>query len=151
MLAILMKVRSMFRKSPPPPQQSSLFTCLSKTSEISGSLHAEGFLHVDGVIHGTVEVQGDIEISETGLIEGPEVRGRNIILRGVIKARVVAEQKLVLSRTARLEGDVIAGALEIEEGALYTGYIQTGDAKELPSAQEFPELPASVGEQNFSV
>ena len=151
MLAILMKVKSMFRKSPPPPQQNSLFTCLSKTSEINGDLHAEGFLHVDGIIHGAVEVQGDIEISETGLVEGPQVHGRNIILRGVIKGRVVAEQKLVLSKTARLEGDVIAGALEIEEGAIYTGYIKTGDARELPGAPDFPELPASVGEQNFSV
>ena len=32
-----------------------------------------------------------------------------------------AEGKLTLSRTARLEGDVVAGALENEAGAYYSG------------------------------
>ncbi|MCG8363273.1 MAG: polymer-forming cytoskeletal protein [Pseudanabaenales cyanobacterium] len=125
----------MFKRKPEP-----LLTYLSRTSEFEGTLHAEGMLRIDGVVHGTVEVRGDIEISSTGLIEGPEVRARNIIVQGVLKARVFAEGKLTLSRTSRLEGDVVAGALEIEVGACYTGYIETRDSKTLPLPRELPEL-----------
>ena len=117
-----------------------MLTYLSKTSEFEGILHAEGMLRVDGIVHGTVEVQGDIEISATGMIEGPEVKARNIVVHGVLKSRVFAEGKLTLTRTARLEGDVVAGALEIEVGAYYTGYIETRDAKTLPPSPERPEL-----------
>ncbi len=119
-------------------------TYLSQKTEFEGVLHAEGMLRVDGIIHGKVDIQGDLEISATGLIEGPEVKARNIIVQGVLKARVFAEGKLTLSRTARLEGDVVAGSLEIEAGAYYSGYIETRDAKSLPPSRETPELYGTI-------
>lgn len=125
----------MFRRKSAP-----LLTYLSQKTEFEGILHAEGMLRVDGVVHGTVEVQGDLEISASGLVEGPEVKAHNIVVHGVLKARVVAQGKLTLSRTARLEGDVVAGSLEIESGAYYTGFIETRDAKTLPPSRDLPEL-----------
>ena len=130
----------MFKRKSAP-----MLTYLSRSCEFEGTLHADGMLRVDGIIHGTVEVQGDIEISQTGMIEGPEVRGQNISVEGVLKARVYAEGKLTLSNTARLEGDVVAGSLEIEPGAYYTGYIETRDAKTLPPSRELPELYGTSG------
>lgn len=129
----------MFRRKSAP-----MLTYLSQKTEFEGALHAEGMVRVDGVVHGTVEVQGDLEISPTGLVEGPEVRARNIVLQGILKARVVAEGKLTLSRTARLEGDVVVGSLEIEPGAYYTGYIETRDSKSLPPSKDVPELYGTV-------
>lgn len=125
----------LFKRKPAP-----LLTYLSQKTEFEGILHAEGMLRVDGIIHGTVEVDGDLEISSTGLIEGPDVKAKNIVVHGVLKARVSAAGKLTLSRTARLEGDVVAGALEMEAGAYYTGYIETRDAKTLPPSRNLPEL-----------
>lgn len=121
---------------------ASSLTYLAANSEFQGTMHVEGNLRVDGVVHGTVEVRGDMEISSGGLVEGPEVRARNLVVHGVVKARIVAEGRLTLSRTARLEGDVVANALDIEAGAFYVGYIETGDAKVLPGAQGRPELMA---------
>lgn len=129
----------MFNKS----KSNSSLTYLAANSEFQGDMHVEGNLRVDGIVHGTVEVRGDMEISSTGLVEGPEVRARNLLVHGIIKARVVAEGRLTLSRTARLEGDVVANALDIEAGAFYVGYIETGDAKVLPGVQPRPELMAS--------
>jgi cytoskeletal protein CcmA (bactofilin family) len=119
-------------------------TYLSQKTEFEGVLHAEGMLRVDGIVHGTVDVQGDLEISSTGLVEGPEVKAHNIVVHGVLQARVIAKGKLTLSRTARLEGDVVAGSLEIESGAYYTGFIETRDAKTLPPSREMPELYGTV-------
>jgi cytoskeletal protein CcmA (bactofilin family) len=129
----------MFKRKSAP-----LLTYLSQKTEFEGVLRAEGMLRVDGIVHGTVEILGDMEISPTGLVEGPEVKAHNLVVHGVLKARVVATGKLTLSRTARLEGDVVAGALEIEAGAYYTGYIETRDAKTLPPSREMPELYGAV-------
>lgn len=120
--------------------QPSLLTYLGASSEFQGTLHVEGNLRVDGIVHGTVDVRGDMEVSANGLVEGPELRARNLIVHGVVKARVIAEGKLTLSRTARLEGDVVANSLDIEPGAFYIGYIETGDVKALPGARGIPEL-----------
>ena len=129
----------MFRRKSAP-----LLTYLSQKTEFEGTLHAEGMVRIDGTVHGRVDVDGDLEISSTALVEGPEVKARNIVLQGTLKARVVADGKLTLSRTAKLEGDVVAGALEIEVGAYYTGYIETRDAKALPPLREMPELYGTV-------
>lgn len=126
----------MFRRKPVVS-----LTYLSEKSEFQGDIHVEGNLRVDGIIHGTVDVIGDLEVSQSGLIEGPELRGHNIIVHGVIKARVVAEGRLTLSRTARIEGDVSANSLDIEAGAFYVGYISTTESgKVLPGTGKLPEL-----------
>jgi len=122
-------------------KQASSLTYLSATSEFQGNLNVEGSLRVDGIIHGTVEVRGDMEISQTGLVEGPELRVHNLVVHGVVKARVIAEGRLSLSRTARLEGDVTANSLDIEAGAFYTGFIATTDSKPLSGTGKLPELP----------
>lgn len=123
-------------------KQVHSLTYLSATSEFRGDMNVEGNLRVDGIVHGNVSVQGDIEISQSGLIEGTELRANNIIVHGVIKARVIAEGRLTLSRTGRLEGDVTATSLDIEVGAFYVGHIATTDVKALPvSPSRYPELP----------
>lgn len=124
-------------------KQVNSFTCIGTRSEFQGDLHVEGNLRVDGIVHGSIEVRGDMEVSATGLIEGAEIRVRNLLVHGVVKSRVVAEGKLTLSRTARLEGDVVARALDIEPGAFYLGYIETREVKPLPGAGVVPELAPS--------
>jgi cytoskeletal protein CcmA (bactofilin family) len=117
-------------------------TYLSATSEFRGDLNVEGNLRVDGIVHGNVHVRGDVEISQSGLVEGAELRANNIVVHGVIKARVIAEGRLTLSRTARLEGDVTAKSLDVEAGAFYVGNMATTDVKALPIAHtsKYPEL-----------
>ena len=122
--------------------RTSALTYLTEKSEFQGTLHVEGNLRVDGVIHGTVEVRGDMEVSHTGLVEGPELHTHNLVIQGEVKARVVAKGRLILAKTARLEGDVTAQSIDIEAGAFYLGHITTTDAAEraLPGTGNLPEL-----------
>ncbi|MEB3356983.1 MAG: polymer-forming cytoskeletal protein [Synechococcales bacterium] len=121
-------------------KRTNLITYLGEKSEFQGDLHVEGSLRIDGIIHGNVEVIGDVEVSQGGLVEGPEIRAHNLIVHGVIKARVYVQGRLSLSRTARLEGDVTASSLDIEPGAFYLGHISTTDVKALPVTDRYPEL-----------
>jgi cytoskeletal protein CcmA (bactofilin family) len=116
--------------------KNTTLTYLGSGSELNGDLKAEGSLRVDGTIRGTVEAQGDIEVSPGGSIEGMQIQGENILIYGCVKAKAIARGKLTLSRTARLEGDIVAGALEIESGAFYLGYIATQESNVLPGSQE---------------
>ncbi|TAD79166.1 MAG: polymer-forming cytoskeletal protein [Oscillatoriales cyanobacterium] len=115
-------------------------TYLAEGSDFQGNLRVQGGLRVDGLVRGTVEVNGDLEVSASGGIEGPEVKAGNIIVHGSIKASIVAEGSLTLTRTSRLEGDVVASALNIEAGAFYVGHIVTKDANLLPVAPPMPKL-----------
>lgn len=129
------------RKSAP------LLTYLGQRTEFEGVLQAEGIVRVDGILHGAVNIAGRLEISQTGLIEGDTVNAHDMVVQGVVKAtKIAVRDKLTLSRTARIEGDIVAGSIEIEPGAYYTGYIQTHEAKpaSLPGTRPVAELYGSI-------
>lgn len=135
----------MFGRKQQQPSRPMNLTYISKGSELQGDLNVDGNLRVDGIIHGNVLVLGDMEVSKEGLVHGDELRTRNLIVHGTVKARLTVEGRLTLSQTARLEGDVTANSLDIEAGAHYVGYITTTDSKSLPGTGKLPEL---VGDGN---
>lgn len=96
---------------------------------VEGVLQVEGPLQIEGTVRGLVTANGDIEVSETGLVEGSELRGHNIAVQGVVKAHVYAEGRLTIGSTARIEGDVTAGVIDVDPGAYYTGYLATCDSR----------------------
>ena len=82
-------------------------------------------------------------MSVDGSIQGPEVRGINLNVHGSITGNIVADGKLALTRSARLEGDIVANAVDIAAGAFYVGHIVTRDTKSLPSSPNTPRLTGS--------
>ncbi|MEM9150536.1 MAG: polymer-forming cytoskeletal protein [Cyanobacteria bacterium P01_F01_bin.3] len=102
---------------------------IGRGCQMEGSLQADGRLHIEGTVRGLVSANGDIEVSETGLVEGREIRGHNIVVQGVVKAHVYAEGRLTLGATARIEGNVTAGVIDVDPGAYYTGFLATCDSR----------------------
>ncbi|MGK7889413.1 MAG: polymer-forming cytoskeletal protein [Leptolyngbyaceae cyanobacterium] len=129
-------------------RQSTSITYLGEKSEFQGDLHVEGNLRVDGIVHGNVEVLGDMEIAQGGLVEGAELKAQNLVVRGVLNARIYIQGHLHITNTARLEGDVTSSSLEVEPGATYNGHITTKDSSAaapapLPVTDSYPELMSS--------
>ncbi|MEM8605421.1 MAG: polymer-forming cytoskeletal protein, partial [Cyanobacteria bacterium P01_H01_bin.121] len=127
-----------------PAAKPLLTTTLAEKSELDGTFRTEGNLVVDGIVHGDVESYGDMEISETGLVEGSEIRAANLTVHGIAKAKLLIQGCLHLSQSARLEGDILASSVNIEPGAFYVGYISITDPKALPAAQTNQPLGLSA-------
>jgi cytoskeletal protein CcmA (bactofilin family) len=108
--------------------QNMAMTFISKGSEVKGDIHAAGNLRVDGTIRGNVRADGDIEVSIGGVIEGKSVSARNIVIHGLVKATLIAEEQLRIHGQGEVQGDVTAQALDIESGARFVGYSHTGKA-----------------------
>lgn len=106
--------------------QNMAMTFISKGSEVKGDINVAGNLRVDGTIRGNVRAQGDIEVSLGGVIEGKDVRARNIIIHGLVKATLTAEEQLRIHAQGEVQGDVTAQALDIESGARFVGHSNTG-------------------------
>ena len=113
--------------------QNMAMTFIGKGSEVKGDINVAGNLRVDGVIRGNVRAEGDIEVSLGGVIEGKDVRARNIIIHGLVKATLTAEEQLRIHSQGEVQGDVTAQALDIESGARFVGHSNTGK----PSADIF--------------
>lgn len=123
-----------------PKSGSNTMNYLAKGTEVRGSIRSEGSLRIDGSVYGNVDVLGDLEIAPTGRIEGEEVRANNLISQGIIKAQIQATAKVTLTATAKVEGDVVASAIDIAAGAAFIGHLVTKDSKVLTGLSKQPQL-----------
>jgi cytoskeletal protein CcmA (bactofilin family) len=113
-------------------------TLLGKTARVDGDLEFSGGLHLDGRVNGNVrsnaEDGGALSVSESGFIEG-NVEVTNIVMNGTVNGDMHARDRLVLGGSARVNGNVHYGVIEMAPGAVITGkLIPIG--KEQPGTSE---------------
>ncbi|MFL6600598.1 MAG: polymer-forming cytoskeletal protein [Steroidobacteraceae bacterium] len=105
-------------------KQARIDTLIGKASRVHGDLEFAGGLHLDGSIAGNVRanpIQGSsLSISETGSIEG-NVEAVNVMLNGSVLGDIIARERVVLGATARVQGNVYYGVIEMTLGAQIMG------------------------------
>ncbi len=105
-------------------KQPRIDTLIGKSARVQGDVAFEGGMHLDGHIFGGVRSDeapdSSLTVSETGAVEGP-VHVPNVLLHGTIKGDIHATQRVVLGATARVEGNVYYGVIEMTLGAQIVG------------------------------
>jgi cytoskeletal protein CcmA (bactofilin family) len=105
-------------------KQARIDTLIGKASRVHGDLEFAGGLHLDGRIAGNVRadpIEGSsLSISETGAIEG-NVEAGNVMLNGTVRGDIVGRDRVVLGATARVQGNVYYGIIEMTLGAQIMG------------------------------
>jgi cytoskeletal protein CcmA (bactofilin family) len=99
-------------------------TLIGKAARVQGDVDFEGGLHLDGHVAGNVRSADTREcalsVSESGSIEG-SVRAPNVTLHGTVKGDIHARERVILGPTARVEGNVYYGVIEMTLGAQIMG------------------------------
>ncbi len=93
---------------------------VGKDSFFEGKLTASGIVRIDGKFEGSLEVEGELVVGESAEIKA-EVKAKNMMLSGRLVGNVTIQEKLELSSTGFLEGDIQAKALIIAEGGTFHG------------------------------
>jgi len=111
---------------------------IGQQTRIDGDIRFGGGLHVDGTIQGNVSADGDdratLTVSDRGSIEG-EVRVPYIILNGLVRGDVYANEHIELAASARVEGDVYYALIEMAMGAEVNGkLVRISEAQRAPLA-----------------
>jgi cytoskeletal protein CcmA (bactofilin family) len=111
----------MFTRDPPKPR---IDTLIGKAARVHGDVEFQGGLHLDGQVRGNVRSdaarESTLSVSATGLIEGA-VEVPNVLLEGSIKGDIHARERVVLGATAKVEGNVYYGIIEMTLGAQIMG------------------------------
>lgn len=117
-------------------------TLLAKGVVLKGEIHVEGTVRIDGRLDGEIQTKGHVIIGEDGLVEGTIMAG-TVVSSGRIKAKVTANERIQLLKTATLIGEVLTPALIMEEGAKLQG---TTDMGVTAWSDDLPKLPGSVSD-----
>ena len=97
---------------------------IGQQTEIKGDINFTGGLHIDGKIEGNItaaESSGSVlTLSDQGSIQG-DVRVPNVILNGLVRGNVYAEEHIELALNARVIGNVYYNLIEMAMGAEVNG------------------------------
>jgi cytoskeletal protein CcmA (bactofilin family) len=99
-------------------------TLIARSVRVSGDVSFAGGLHLDGHVAGGMradpQAPASLSVSDTGSIEGP-VEVTDLVLHGTVRGDIVARGRVVLGASARVEGNVYYGIIEMTLGAQITG------------------------------
>jgi cytoskeletal protein CcmA (bactofilin family) len=119
------------------PRQPRIDTLIGKAARVQGDIDFQGGLHLDGRIIGAVRSdesrESTLSVSETGSIEGA-VQVPNVVLNGTIQGDIHATERVVLGATARVEGNVYYGIIEMTLGAQIIGKLVRLEPEAAPAA-----------------
>ena len=106
------------------PRPTRVDSLIGRHSRVLGEFRFSEGLHIDGLIKGDVVSDvgesATLTLSESGTVEG-HVRVPFVIISGVVKGDVYADDYVELGPTARIEGDVYYGLIEMAMGAEVNG------------------------------
>lgn len=100
-------------------------TVIGADAVFKGELRFEkGVKHL-GKFEGQIESKGQLLIAEGATLTG-EVKAGSIQVDGLVKGNLLATEKVYLTATARLEGDLQTARLEVADGAVFIGRCTVG-------------------------
>ena len=101
-------------------QEVQITTIIGNGAVCNGDFNAEGSIRIDGTVQGNVTVSGTLIIGVTGYING-DVNASVVIVGGEINGNVNAPDKMELTSTARMIGDIVTTTIVIDERAIFQG------------------------------
>ncbi len=91
-----------------------------------GDCETDGTIRVDGRLEGSIRAGRSVMVGPGGVVTG-DVHARDATVAGTVNGTVVAESRLDLQETSRLDGEVFARTVRVGEGAVLNGAVHMGE------------------------
>jgi cytoskeletal protein CcmA (bactofilin family) len=95
-------------------------TIVGTSVKLKGTLKSDGDITIDGSVNGEIKTKGVVNIGPNANIIA-NVRAKKINVAGILQGNVEAAERLTISETGRVYGDVTANVLSIAPGAVFSG------------------------------
>lgn len=97
--------------------------------DLQGELSGNEDLLIEGRVQGRIQLpQNAVMVGAKGRVSA-QVLARLISIEGEVDGNLVAEELIVLKKSARVRGDLVAPRVVIEDGARFKGTIDMDPAK----------------------
>jgi cytoskeletal protein CcmA (bactofilin family) len=95
-------------------------TILSPDIDFSGTLNFEKPFLIQGKVSGEISARGLLVIDDSAVVNA-DIDASRVIIRGFVKGNVTAAEKVEVTVSGRLEGNVIAPEIFMESGCVFNG------------------------------
>jgi cytoskeletal protein CcmA (bactofilin family) len=106
--------------------------------EISGDVTASSDLTISGTVKGSVvQSSHNVEVSESALVTA-RIQAKLIKVAGEVRGDISASEKVLISKSGRVAGNIAAPRVQLEDGANFKGSIDMD-----PGEIAGPEVPSA--------
>ena len=110
-------------------------TVISESTTVVGDIETRGPLMVSGHVRGNGKVGGTLSVSKSAHWDG-DISAKQAVLAGKVTGRVHIEDKLEISSSAVITGEIIAKVLAIANGARIEGEVTVTSGKPIVKFEE---------------
>lgn len=97
---------------------------IGKALRIEGRIISQENLTIDGQVEGTIEVGDQSLVIGTGAAVTADLTAKAITISGAVIGNVVASDRVDLTTTGSVDGDIIAPRLSMADGAVIKGKVE---------------------------
>ena len=118
------------RVETPSPRQSFANTdkaTIGRSIAIRGDVTGDEDLVIQGRVEGSVDLQQhSVTVGPEGEVRASVV-GRIVTVEGLVEGNIQGDEQVILRSSARVEGDIVAPRIVLEDGARFRGGIDMGE------------------------
>jgi cytoskeletal protein CcmA (bactofilin family) len=122
-------------------------TVVGTSVKLKGNLKSDGDITVDGSVNGEIKTKGTVTIGPNANIIA-NVHAKNINVSGTVQGNVVATDRLSISESGRVYGDIAANILSVSAGALFSGKSTMSENIKSPEIELVSEKEEIVTEED---
>jgi cytoskeletal protein CcmA (bactofilin family) len=131
--------------APPRPTVPSSIKAparIGSTLFFKGDLQGEEDLVIEGRIEGKISIkQGNVTVGEKGRVEA-DIEAASIQVAGLVKGNLKGAERVVLLESGRVEGNITARSVSLENGCHFRGSIDMqSDSAGRPGIKTLPPQP----------
>lgn len=104
----------------------SVISIIGPGMKVVGNCETDGTIRIEGTVEGSVRAGKAVVVGKDGRVKG-DITTQDAVISGSVVGTVNAESRLELQATARIDGEIRARRMQLEEGAILNGTVQMGE------------------------
>jgi cytoskeletal protein CcmA (bactofilin family) len=114
---------------------------IGQSIQVKGELTGSEDLVIDGTVDGKIQLKDhDLTIGATGSITA-EIQAKTVVVVGQVKGNITAGNRIEITETGSVHGDLQAPRISLADGASFRGAIDMGAKPKTASAETRPAAP----------
>jgi cytoskeletal protein CcmA (bactofilin family) len=111
---------------PQPTPMTTSESCIGRSMRVKGDLEGREDVRIDGTIEGSVRfAEHRVQIGTTGRIQA-DIAARSVTVEGQVIGNITADDRVEISASGSVLGNIRAGRVVLAEGARFKGSIDMG-------------------------
>jgi cytoskeletal protein CcmA (bactofilin family) len=110
-------------------------TVISESTTVVGDIETHGPLMVSGRVRGNGTIGGTLSVGKSAQWQG-DISARQAVIAGNVVGKIVVEDKLEISASAVISGEIVAKILAIANGARIEGEVTVTSGKPILKFEE---------------